>query len=208
MKYASLLIVTFLVFALSSCEKRPEACLDFGDYLEAGDNLIIESCSKNYEFLTWEFNDNRGYIGDLFERQFELEGNYQVKLTAYSDGGYRSDELTHEFRASYRYIDRFEIIGESDYSAFIVDFKNDRWSLGIATGIFLEDAPFVINVLPNDTARIAPTSVNLDFYGRRAFSNVPLGKSNLNYHIFKDNPVVVTSEDGKLELRMYWKFLD
>lgn len=207
-KHASILLSTIAFLTLSSCEKKPEACIDFGEYLEAGDNLILESCSKNYEFLTWEFNDNRGYIGDFFERQFELEGNYQVKLTAYSDGAYRNDELTHAFRASYRYIDRFEIIGESEYSAFIVDFKDERWSLGNAAGTFTQDEPFVINVMPEDTVRIMPTSVNLDFFGRRAFSNIPLGESSFNYHIFKDNPVIVRSEDGQLELRMYWKFLD
>ena len=208
MKNFSIRLTLCALVVFSSCEKKPEACIDFGDYLEAGDNLMLESCSKNYEFLTWEFNDDRGYIGDNFERQFELEGNYELKLTAFSDGAFKSDELIHPFRASFRYVDRFEIIGESEYTALIVSFKGVTYSLGNAEGTFSESAPFVTNVMPEDTVRIQPTSLALDFFGRRAFSNIPLGESNLNYHIFKENPVVVKSEDGKMELRMYWKFLD
>ena len=89
-----------------------------------------------------------------------------------------------------------------------MSFKGVTYSLGNAEGTFSESAPFVTNVMPEDTVRIQPTSLALDFFGRRAFSNIPLGESNLNYHIFKENPVVVKSEDGKMELRMYWKFLD
>lgn len=208
MKNVFFIFPLLVLLGLAACEKKPTACIDFGEYLEAGDDISIASCSENYEFLTWEFNDNRGYIDDVVIRQFEEEGSYQLKLTAYSDGAYRSDEVTHSFRASFRYIDRFEITGESDYTAFRVEFRDQAWSLGNATGVFTEDSPFVINVLPEDTIRILPRSNNLDFFGRRAFSNIPLGESNLNYHTFKDNPVVVRSEDGSFEMKMYWKYLD
>ena len=205
-------IITSLI--LSSCERKPDACLDFGDALEAGTTIRIESCSDNYEFLTWEFNDGRGQVGDYVERQFDKEGSYSVLLTAYSDGAYRSDEVSQDFKASFRYIDRFEVIGESGFPSLEVRVEEEytssggddgRWTVAGSDGTFTADAPFQVLVWP-DLFRVMPTSRTLQLYGRQGLSRTFLGEQKFNFQSVKDNPVTLESEDGKLQMKMYWRY--
>ena len=211
--YKSLFICSLSLLAFTACEKKPKACLALDDVLEAGTTLYLESCSEHYDFLTWEFNDERGYVSDVVERRFEDEASYSLKLTAYSDGGYRSDTYIHHFKTSYRFVDRFEITGNSNFTGIEVRFKKmyeDKdggvWSAGGATGEFTDDAPFTIYSWPAMAIRLPDEQETIQFFGLQGTSRTLLGELTVSFQQYKANPVVIESEVGNLRLKMYWTF--
>ena len=202
-----------LIVLLVACEPKPEACLEMDEIVEAGTTLHLESCSDNYDFLTWEFSDERGYVseqGEGIERQLEDQAELSVLLTAYSDGGYRSDAVYHVFKTSFRYIDRFEIIGLSEFDAFIVEVKNDEdgsWSGGGATGEFTESNPFVMNLWPSKVYRLPNEQKTIQLFGRRNGSRILLGEQQFNFATFKENPTVFNTNGG-YTVELHWRFRD
>jgi len=204
-----LLLGALMLWMMAGCEPQPKACLDWGDTLEAGTTLNLESCSEDFDFLTWEFSDDRGYIGDNVERIFEDETSLSVRLTAYSDGGYRTDNVTHEFKTSFRYIDRMEVIGTSDFASFRLAMEGGSWSAGGAEGTFTEEAPFVVYVWPDDKQVIESTrNGGFTVYGVRNGNTSNLGSSpTYNFETYKDNPMVLESSFG-LTFKVFWRFRD
>jgi hypothetical protein len=191
-----------------SCEPKPQACLELGDVIEAGSTVTFTSCSENYEFLTWEFSDERGYLSETVDRNFEEESSYSVKLTAYSNGAYRSDEVIHSFKTSYRFIDRFEVIGISDFTGFEVQFKElpgYKWSAGGGTGTFTNEVPYILEVWPDEQTTLPNAQATLALYGRNGFNKVPLGEKEFNFARYKENPVEFEVNDA-FTLKMYWTY--
>lgn len=209
-----LLYIAIVAMNTQACEPKPKACLDWEDptleletaTLEAGSTLTLESCSEDFDFLTWEFSDDRGYVSETVERQFEKEGDYTVTLTAYSNGAYRSDVLTIPFRTSFRYIDRFEIVGTSDFKSFVAGYQLNDWSAGGAEGTFTEDAPFIIPVWPESKTVLENTRNSLSLKGRKNGNTISLGSKQFNFTEFKDNPA--TFEAAGFTVKMYWRYRD
>lgn len=209
--------ITFIFCIITwSCERKPKACLDMPDTIEAGATVRFESCSEDFEFLTWEFNDGRGYLDQVVERSFDKEGKFMVRLTAHSDGAFRTDVIAKEFKTSFRFIDRFEITGDSPYEYFIMRVKEDfdandlensaEWMQIGAEGSFTDAAPFIMNVYPESSYRIRPITRSFQLYGLLNGRNTLLAEQSFNFDRIKDNPVTFQSENGNYTVRMFWTY--
>ncbi|NQV53209.1 MAG: hypothetical protein HQ500_08490 [Flavobacteriales bacterium] len=196
-----------LLLFLAACEPKPKACLDWSDTIEAGTTLDLASCSEDYDFLTWEFSDDRGYVSDVVARIFEKEENMFVKLTAYSDGAYRSDEVILPFKTSFRYVDRMEVIGESNYSALELRMAGGIFLGGDAKGIFTESAPYIVYVWPETKVVVESKRSELAVFGYKNGSEVSLGSKPYNFETYKENPMVMETTDGLL-VNVYWTYRD
>jgi hypothetical protein len=193
---------------LSSCEKKPTACLDLPETLEAGTLLTLTSCSEDYEFLTWEFSDGIGVEGVQAQRTFEDEGSITIRLTAYADGAYKSDQVEEEYATSFRYLDRFEIIGNSPYDSLEIEFGNNVpvFKVYDADGSFTADDPLIRSFTPYTyTIKAEPTFINL--FGRNFLgARVPLASDKFNFNVVKDNPTIIGSEEDNFYMKLYWVY--
>lgn len=198
--------ITLLLMAVASCRPKPEACLALDEVYEVNRTYNLASCSEQYEFITWEFGENtNGFIGDTVPHAFRDIGQHSVAVTAYARGGYRSDKVQQIVRASRRYIDRFEVVGTSDYNRFIFTFGTTEVSAGDASGEFTEAQPFVGSVWPDDTLVIPMERVQFYLDGKSGSSTTRvIQQKEINFTRNLDNPVVV--QEGDFELRVYWTF--
>jgi len=205
MKKGTILLIIIAAMAGQACERKPDACLDVPHQLEAGKQITLQSCSKHYDFLTWDFGDgSSGFIGDTPEHNFDEEGDFEITLTAYSNGAYKSEEVKQSIHASYRYLYSFEVIGTSDFGSFEFDLGNGKWKRGSATGTFTEDHPYEAVIWPEDTFRILPEPMSVELYGIRNGSSTALLKENVNFKLANENPVVI--ESALYTLKIYWTF--
>lgn len=204
-RFVFLFVVPLL---LSACEPKPKACLNWDDTLEAGTTLTLSSCSEDFDFLTWEFSDDRGYVNNSVERIFEEESDMSVRLTAYSDGAYRSDVVTFPYKTSFRYIDRMEVVGESNFSKLELRMEGGAWSGSDAKGIFTESAPYTVYVWPTEKVIIESKQTGgFSVYGFKNGSEVFLGKASFNFETYKENPMTLETNTG-LSVEVYWTFRD
>ncbi len=199
--------ILLLLLVLVSCEPQPKACLDWEDTIEAGTQLHLESCSEDYDFLTWEFSDDIGYLSEVVPRIFEDEENMSVKLTAYSDGAYRSDEVIFPFKTSFRYIDRMEVVGESNYSALELRMSGGAFLGGDAKGTFTESAPYFVYVWPETKVVIESKRSDIAVFGYKNGSDISLGSKTINFETYKENPMDLETTDG-LSVKVYWTYRD
>lgn len=201
-------IIPLLTISLlaAGCVKQPKACFEPPEVIEAGTELTLESCSENYEFLTWDFGDqSTGFIGEDAPHTYHLEGSYAVTLTAYGDGGYRSDEVTQIVKASYRYIDRFEVVGTSSFNRFIIEALGSEWNKGGASGTFTDDAPYTLQIWPEEEVEMGRArGTEITLIGLTGNVPTTLATGKFNFTSFKENPAVVTGPD--FTLKMYWTY--
>ncbi len=200
-------IAVLTVLVLSSCEKKPTACLELPETLEAGTLLTLSSCSEDYEFLTWEFSDGIGIEGEIAQRRFEDEGSVVIRLTAYSDGAYKSDQVEQAYKISFRYIDRFEIIGNIPYDSLQIDFGNVlSFPVPDANGRFTEEEPLVRSLSPYtwviEAERTSITLYGINFLGTR----IPLVSDKFNFNVVKDNPTVIGTEEDDFMVKLFWSY--
>lgn len=200
-----IVLLIFLGLFLQACERKPKACLDVAESVEAGKDITLHSCSEHYDFLTWDFGDgSSGFIGDAPVHHFDEEGDFEITLTAYSDGGYRSEEVKQPLHTSYRYLSAFQVVGTSGFSSFRFELGNHKWTRGGATGTFTDEDPYETFIWPDDTIRILPENVNIELYGIKGGSSTALLKDNINFKFAEQNPVVV--ESGLYKLKIFWTF--
>lgn len=204
-------VFSFAAILLVGCEKKPTACIDFDEYVEAGTQWEFESCSEDFEFLTWDFGDgNYGYVGNEGQatalRTFTNEGKYLLTLTAYANGAFRSDETTKLINVSYRYVDKFEVLGTSNYPRFVMAVGDSTVSAFNAQGTFTENDPFIYQ--PIQELRLLPAFTNFKLFGQDQLQNlIPLASENINLSTNKSNPIVIDGNGG-FEYRVYWKYKD
>lgn len=195
----------FLSLLLQACERKPKACLDVAETVEAGKDITLHSCSEHYDFLTWDFGDgSSGFIGDAPVHHFDEEGDFEITLTAYSDGAYKTDEVKQPLRASYRYLSSFQVVGISGFSSFRFELGNNKWTRGGASGTFTDADPYETLIWPNDTIRIRPENTGIELYGIKNGVSTSLLKENINFKFAEQNPVVVESE--LYTLKIFWTF--
>jgi hypothetical protein len=203
------LLLSSFALLLFSCEKKPTACIDFDKYVEAGTQWEFESCSEDFEFLTWEFGDgNYGYVGNEEQttalRTYPEEGLYLLTLTAYADGAFRSDEVTQLMNISYRYVDKIEIVGSSNYVRFVISVGDSIVSAPNAQGSFTAADPFVYE--PIQDIRMKPEFVNFRLFGQDQLQNlIPIASENVNLANDKTYPLIIEGNSG-FEFKIYWKY--
>lgn len=205
------LLFTLMTLLLVGCEKKPTACIDFDEYVEAGTQWEFESCSEDFEFLTWDFGDgNYGYVGNEDQstalRTFTNEGKYLLTLTAYANGAFRSDETSKLINVSYRYVDKFEVVGTSNYNRFIMNVADSTINAANAQGTFTETNPFFFQ--PIQELRLLPEFTNFRLFGQDQLQNlIPLASENVNLATNKTNPIIVEGSAGFV-YKIYWKYKD
>lgn len=193
----------------SSCEKQPTACLNLDETLEAGTFLNLSSCSKDYEFLTWEFSDGIGTEGEVAQRTFEKEGEVTIRVTAYSDGAYKSDFAEQTCKLSYRYIDRLEISGNFSYDSIIVILGNidGYWTFRETDTTYSEDAPLIKQWYPTYLSQLESKTSSLTLTGYRGSSSeIKVASKKFDFRTYKENPIIVESDNGQVKMSMYWTF--
>ncbi len=207
MELLRLASISIVLIAFSSCQKQPTACVNIEDAVEAGSFIKITSCSEDYEFLTWRFDDDlSAQVGDEVQRTFVTEDNHSVTLTAYAKNGYRSDEITVDFKSSYRYVDYVEIVGDSPYSKFIVKCFSS-FNATQAEGSFSNSTPYIFQVYPQNEVRILPEISKVELTGVRSIGSQSfLGSQSFNFETYKENPITLIT-DG-FEMRLHWRFKD
>lgn len=202
---ASFYILLFAALLNQACERKPKACMDVPAQLEAEKDLGLNSCSEHYDFVAWDFGDgSSGFIGENPTHHFNGEGDFEITLTAYSDGAYKSDEVKQMVHVSYRFLSAFQVIGESNFGSFQFEINNTVWKRGGAKGSFTEEDPYETIIWPEDTFRILPERMNVELYGISGPSGTALLKENINFELADENPVVIETEN--YTLKIFWTF--
>ncbi len=204
MRYTFLFIIGLI--GLCSCKQNPKACLELEDGYEVGREYKLTSCSKNYEFLTWDFGDRSGgFIGDEAPHIFQNKGTFYVTVTAYSDGAYNSDQASVSVKAASRYVDHIDITGESDFTKFRFEFGNNKVTFSDAVGTFTDTDPFRGNVLDSVNIKIPLDQVQISLFGQRNSSATPLvNKYAINFRNNVENPVEL--EGQGFNMKLYWSY--
>jgi hypothetical protein len=203
MKQLPLIII--IGFLLSGCLTKPKACLELEDVYEVGRQYTLTSCSENFEFLTWDFQDQSGFIGDEAVHTFANSGERTITLTAYGKGGYRSDAATHKMKSARRFVHYIEIISEVDYSKY--SFKFDLTGINFlnSTGTSPEDEPFVGNVFDQVQIRIPISPATIVVKGTQSGSEYLLIDERINFETNDDNPLVLDNGQNFIT-KVYWKY--
>lgn len=194
-----------LALLFSGCAKKPTACLVPPEVVETGNTAQLVSCSENYEFLTWDFGDNStGFVGDLAPHTYQDEGKYTITLTAYAKGGYRSDQVTAEINASYKYLDRFEVVGVSDYGRFVIEMGENEWSRAGASGTFTDEAPFVVQVWPDMEVKLSDQTFLTELIGFKSGNPTSLAMRSVGFKSNDNNPSLIEGPD--FTLKLFWTY--
>ena len=188
----------FIALVFSSCQKKPTACIAVPDTVDAGFFIELKNCSENYEFLTWKFGDSSfGQIDDSPSHKFSEEKTYLIQLEAFAKNGYKSDFVSKEIFASFRYIDRIEIIGKSNFERFIISGAGVVLN---ANGDWTENTPFeyiapLLQELPGE----------LSLSGINQFGvTTRLATKTYDYSKINSNPLLV---DGTgFTMKVYWRY--
>lgn len=107
-----IIIIAFfipIVTLLSSCVKRPEACIIAADKNYAVQKVSLTSCSQNSAYDLWVFEDETGIEGEDGSRWFHLGGVQTIKLMSYSKNGRKTDETSTIISAGFKYLDSLVI---------------------------------------------------------------------------------------------------
>ncbi len=198
----SILFCTLIV-ALCSCEKKPTACIDMPDIVAADQEVKFVSCSEDFEFMHWEFGDGTGLEAESPPYRYEFEGCYTVRLTAYADGAFRSDETEKQICASYKYLDRFELFGTFNFSEVTFFVFDNEFTTLIEPGTYTEDSPISLNAY-DERLRLREGRT---IYGVNRGSSTILegGADFTNFdQSFSETVDPVTGTT----LRVYWRFKD
>jgi hypothetical protein len=206
MTLKSFLQISILCLTLSSCFQRPKACLNLDDTYETGREYRLSSCSENFDFLTWDFGDQSyGFIGETAPHTFYEQGEYYLKLTAYADGGYRSDEIVQKVKASKRYLSHFEVVGESNFSKFRLAFGSNQIPGPSANGSFTEALPYSKQIWPEQAIAIPLEKVKVTFFGERNGSSTTLVSPDIiNFENNTENPFILEGEN--FLVKVYWTY--
>lgn len=199
--------IFLILLVASGCTRKPDACLDLNAFYEVGREYRLETCSENYDFITWDFGDrSSGFIGDEAPKTFQETGNFYVQITAYSDGAYRSDDAVQLISVSKRYLDRYEIIGESTFELFRMEFGDEGFVEQDAIGTFTEEEPFIAPIWPDREVEIPFDKEQIKLFGvnNSSFTTV-VPQTSINFRNNTENPIVIDGGFG-LEFRLYWRY--
>ncbi|GAB5539847.1 MAG: hypothetical protein Salg2KO_19500 [Salibacteraceae bacterium] len=204
MRFLAALIAISL--GLIGCRQNPKACVEMEEIYEVNRGYTLTSCSEGYEFITWEFGDGGGFLGEDAPKTYRSVGDYTVTVTAYADGGYIFDEATANIRAANRIWDRFIITGNSVYDEFRIVFDEFSAVYPNATGNFTREEPYegefeeqMRAVLPLEPAQFSLIGLR---DGRTPIRLIDF--ESINYENNLDNPVVFKGKG--FELTVYWVY--
>ncbi|MEZ4722744.1 MAG: hypothetical protein R2813_12785 [Flavobacteriales bacterium] len=190
---------------LTSCLKKPKACLELDEYYEVGREYSFESCSDNYDFITWDFGDSTaGFIGDIAPHTFSRNGQPVMKLTAYANGAYRSDEVKQAIKASRRYIDRIEVTGGTNYNKFRFTFDQFEFINDSVSGNYSAVEPYIWRFWPEQQYVIPINTIRLKLVGER-FTKATLVDEDVNFETDLSNPVELQGLNGFV-IKFYWTY--
>ena len=206
-RMALAVIVGLIALSTSSCNQNPKACIQLEEVYELDRTYYLESCSENYEFITWDFGyKTGGYIGDVAPHTFSRLGDFTISVDAYSNGAYFSDRATQEIKVAHRYIEKIEIVGTSNYTDFLFVYGADSIYFEDAKGVFTEASPFVGQILQNDTLEIPYDSEDHTLVGYKTFNPTMLiRKSSINFRKNTDNPVLLSG--AGFDMYIYWVYI-
>ncbi|GAB4377811.1 MAG: hypothetical protein Kow0075_06930 [Salibacteraceae bacterium] len=189
---------------LQSCLKKPEACAELDTYYEQNREIAFESCSKDYDFLTWDFGDgSHGFIGDSPKHTFRDTGSYIIRLTAYGKGGYRSDVYEGRIKVRPRVVDRYEIVGNLDYNKIEIEFLETIAFSGVQ-GTYTDESPLIAGVWPEDTLVMPLENVTLRLSGPASAGSPTLLRASQNLEYHTENPIEFSNT--QYVVRVYWIF--
>lgn len=193
-----------VLLSLVACEPKPTACLDMPELFPAAQPIKFTSCSEDYDFLTWEFGTGDGIEGESPTFRYEFEGKFEVRLTAYSDGAYKSDEASSTHYVSFKYLDRFELSGSFDMRDTLLTFslEGEDFDLLIEPGTYSEDDPIVLQAF-EDRIRLTEGSKN---YGVESPNTGVIVSGNADFTRFDQSFSETSSLTSNRTLRVYWRY--
>lgn len=190
-----------IITALVACQKKPTACIDMEPVIPAGEPVEFISCSEDYEFLTWEFGDGTGNEAESPEHNYNTEGSWEVILTAYADGAFRSDEVSETIHTSFKYIDRMEITGQvfDDRLEFFVN--EDEVIVDVEPGTYTQENPLVVEIYSLSRINVTNRSVTVGI--RTPNSSFEIASRIVNFSRLTREYAEILSSN--LDLRVYWR---
>lgn len=82
------------MFSITSCMKKPVACIDASTTGSVGQSIPFTSCSTNAHHLEWNFGDDATSTETSPTHIYNAAGTYTVKLKAMSKNMKKMDEKT------------------------------------------------------------------------------------------------------------------
>jgi hypothetical protein len=199
------LIFIGLIFTiLTSCEKQPEACIEFDEFVDPDIEVEYLSCSKIYEFETWEFGDEKpGFLGKENLHTYDNEGKYEITLTSYAKGAYKSDELKYWINVSKRYIDSVVITGQSTYDTLVITRLTPK-TFPNARGTFTDSAPLTYILSQSIGMRAQNTWFRLEGLNGPNEPDLIVDKiTNLRFNVA--NPIILNGING-ITMKVHWHY--
>ncbi len=210
MRILGLTHLSFGLLLMTSCNLNPTACLEMEEIYEVDRQYQFSSCSEDYEFVTWEFGDGTGFLGNDAVKTFGRKGDFTVSVKAYANGAYGFDEATADIKAANRIIDRFTITGNSVYESFrLINSVNGFDFSEVypnATGNFTPDAPFEAE-LQDEMRTVLPVGISsFELTGIRT-NGQPIDLIDITSRDFEDNLDNPFELRGKgFVLSIYWVY--
>lgn len=156
MKTIKFLVLTTIVVALTSC-KKPEACMNVPDWVEAGQSFTAENCTVNAKEYTWDMGDGTIHNQKDPSHTYNYFGNFTVTLTAST--GNRAESVSkviqvvgaaHKFQGNFNASENCEFIGSDDYVMSITKINESK----IQISNFLGGATIEANCTGNNLTLI------------------------------------------------------
>lgn len=209
MNSSTFLLASVTAFSLAACTK-PNACLKGNVTLEVNKEHVFNSCSKDYEFLAWEYGDGSTvFIGDTGRHIYTERGEYRLTLTAYGEGAYQSDQTYFEVTATRRLLDHITFFPaeNDDKFTYWFEFKgsspgSDSTSFKLAEISDLNQYEYTLSA--SDTAVLRPEPALIVLKSVRNGVSKTLISQNINFNFNNSNTVVLDSSSN--ELTFTWKY--
>lgn len=93
-KIFSILAIVLAISFLTSCMKKPVACMDASaTTITAGQTITFTSCSTDAHHVEWDFGDGATAMGESVTHTYNNAGTYSVMITAMSENGKHDDMM-------------------------------------------------------------------------------------------------------------------
>lgn len=94
-----LLLLALSVIVITSCQKKPIACLNYEttlilDSVKVGIPVHFTSCSDNADRLEWNLGDGTKNTYPIVDHPYDTPGQYTVTLSVWNHNNKYSDETS------------------------------------------------------------------------------------------------------------------
>ncbi|MEO6239807.1 MAG: PKD domain-containing protein [Bacteroidia bacterium] len=95
-KKTNAILALAILCMLCGCQKKPTACFDTTDFHIVGSDFHFTNCSTEGHSYEWDFGDGGTSTLTAPTHTYYAAGTYTVRLTAISEKGRKTDEITKQ----------------------------------------------------------------------------------------------------------------